>query len=80
MRYWEKVDLAILNAKQPLRNIEEIAVFNEIGEIALFYEKQCVYNPNFFEGKPLHGMGTRFKQKHIKIIIIVLLLAIKSIC
>lgn len=65
MRYWEKSRPSnFLNAKkQPLRNIEEIAVFNEIGEIALFYEKQCVYNPQFFEGKPLHGMGTRFKTK-----------------
>lgn len=67
MRYWEKSRPSnFLNAKrQPLRNIEEIAVFNEneIGEIILFYEKQCTYNPQFFEGKPLHGMGTKFKTQ-----------------
>lgn len=56
MLYWKKDRPSnFLNAKrQPLRDVEEIVVF---------YEKQCVYNPQMFEGKPLHGMGTKFKDK-----------------
>lgn len=42
--------------------------FNELPEesikdIVVFYEKQCTYNPQFWEGKPLHGMGTKYKEK-----------------
>lgn len=68
MRYWEKSRPSnFLNAKkQPLRNIEEIAIFSEVGEIALFYEKQCIYNPQFFKGEPLHAMGTKYKTKKHK--------------
>lgn len=56
MQYWKKDRPSnFLNAKrQPLRDIEEIVVF---------YEKQCTYNPQMFEGKPLHGMGTKFRTK-----------------
>lgn len=56
MQYWKKDRPSnFLNAKrQPLRDIEDIVVF---------YEKQCTYNPQMFEGKPLHGMGSKFKNK-----------------
>ena len=56
MKYWQKDrPSGFLNAKRmPLKDIEEIAIF---------YEKQCTYNPQFWEGKPLHGMGTKFKTK-----------------
>ena len=74
MRYWQKTrPTNFLNAKkQPLRDIEEIAIFgeeggrgneNEVEELAVFYEKQCIYNPQFFEGEPLHGMGHSYKSK-----------------
>lgn len=58
LRYWEKSRPSnFLNArKQPLRNIEEIA---------FFYESQPIYNPQFFEGNPLHGMGTKYKTKKV---------------
>lgn len=54
-KYWQKDrPSGFLNAKrQPLRDIEDIVVF---------YEKQCYYNPIMWEGKPLHGMGTKFKE------------------
>ena len=53
---WDKVlTSGFLNAnKQPLRRHEEICIF---------YKKQPTYNPQFKEGKPLHGMGTKFKTK-----------------
>jgi site-specific DNA-methyltransferase (adenine-specific) len=56
MKYWQKDrPSGFLNAKiQPLRDIEEVAIF---------YEKQTQYNPQFWEGKPLHGMGNKFKEK-----------------
>ena len=42
-----------LNARrQPLRIHEQIAIF---------YKKQNKYNPQFKEGKPLHGLGTKYK-------------------
>lgn len=73
MRYWQKTrPTNFLNAKrQPLRDIEEIAIFkeedeNEIEEMAVFYEKQCTYNPQYFEGKPLHGMGCSYKVKEFQ--------------
>ena len=55
MKYWQKDrPSGFLNAKRmPLKDIEEIAIF---------YEKQPTYNPQFWEGEPLHGMGTKFKQ------------------
>lgn len=55
LKYWQKDRPSnFLNAKrQPLRDIEEIA---------FFYEKQCLYNPQFWEGEPLHGLGTKYKQ------------------
>lgn len=45
--------------------------FNELPEesikdIVIFYEKQCTYNPQYWEGKPLHGMGNKFKEKKYK--------------
>ncbi|MGL5328973.1 MAG: DNA-methyltransferase, partial [Peptostreptococcaceae bacterium] len=44
-----------LNAKRmPLKDVEEILVF---------YKKQPIYNPQFWEGEPLHGMGNKFKTK-----------------
>lgn len=55
LKYWHKDrPSGFLNAKrQPLRDIEEIAVF---------YEKQCTYNPQFWEGEPLHGLGNKYKD------------------
>lgn len=52
-KYWKKDrPSGFLNAKkQPLRDVEDIVVF---------YEKQCTYNPQMWEGKPLHGMGSKF--------------------
>ena len=42
-----------LNAnRMPLRNHEDIMVF---------YKKLPTYNPQFTEGEPLHGKGTKFK-------------------
>jgi len=41
---WNKHHTGQLNAKrQPLRNVEDIAVF---------YKKQCTYNPQFTKGEP----------------------------
>ena len=53
--FWKKDrGSGFLNAsKQPLRNIEEILVF---------YKEQPTYNPQFWRGKPLHGMGDKFKK------------------
>lgn len=55
MKYWQKDrPSGFLNAKRmPLKDIEEIAIF---------YEKQPTYNPQFWDGEPLHGMGTKFKE------------------
>lgn len=53
---WNKVlTSGFLNAnRQPLRQHEEIVVF---------YKKQPVYNPQFTEGIPLHGMGQKFRNQ-----------------
>ena len=69
MKYWQKDrPSGFLNAKrQPLKDIEEISIFSEepddvlLNEIAIFYEKQCTYNPQMVEGIPLHGMGKKYK-------------------
>lgn len=55
IKYWHKDrPSGFLNAKkQPLRDIEEIAVF---------YNKQCTYNPQMWKGTPLHGMGNKYKE------------------
>ena len=55
MRYWHKDrPSGFLNAKrQPLRDVEEIITF---------YENQCLYNPQFWEGEPLHGLGNKYKE------------------
>ena len=52
---WDKeLTSGFLNAnKRPLKQHEEIVIF---------YKKQPVYNPQFTEGKPLHGMGNKFKE------------------
>lgn len=52
--FWKKDrPSGFLNAKKmPLKDIEEILVF---------YKKCPVYNPQFWEGIPLHGMGTKYK-------------------
>jgi site-specific DNA-methyltransferase (adenine-specific) len=52
---WEKDrPTGFLNAsKMPLRSHEDICVF---------YAKQPTYNPQFWEGKPMHGMGTKFRK------------------
>ena len=54
--YWRKDrPSGFLNAKkQPLRDVEDIIVF---------YEKQCYYNPQMWTGKPLHSLGTAYKDK-----------------
>lgn len=56
---WDKVlTSGFLNAKRiPLRQHEQIAVF---------YKKLPVYNPQFSKGKPLHGKGTSYKNKEHK--------------
>ena len=56
---WDKVlTSGFLNAnRQPLRQHEEIVIF---------YKKQPTYNPQFTEGNPLHGMGSKFKNKKNK--------------
>lgn len=53
---WEKDrPSGFLNAKKmPLRSHEEIQVF---------YKKPPIYNPQFWEGEPLHGLGTKYKKK-----------------
>ena len=56
---WDKeLTSGFLNAnRQPLRRHENIAVF---------YKKQPIYNPQFTQGKPLHGKGTAYKTKELK--------------
>jgi site-specific DNA-methyltransferase (adenine-specific) len=55
---WEKDrPSGFLNAKRmPLRSHEDILVF---------YKKQPTYNPQFWEGEPLHGMGKKFKEGNL---------------
>ncbi len=52
---WNKVlTSGFLNAgRMPLREHEDIMVF---------YKKLPTYNPQFTQGKPLRGMGTKFKK------------------
>lgn len=56
---WDKQLVSgFLNAKRmPLRQHEQIAVF---------YKKMPTYNPQFTEGKPLHGMGNKFRHSKNK--------------
>lgn len=56
---WDKgLTSGFLNAKRmPLRQHEHIAVF---------YEKLGCYNPQFTQGKPLHGKGKSYKEKSLK--------------
>lgn len=54
---WKKGERVsdFLNAnRRPLRNHEDIAVF---------YKKQPIYNPQFTEGKPLHSKGKAYINK-----------------
>ena len=53
---WDKVlTSGFLNAKRmPLRRHEQVAIF---------YKCPPVYIPQFTQGKPLHGKGTRYKDK-----------------
>ena len=55
---WNKVlTTGFLNAKKmPLRQHEQIAVF---------YKQLPTYNPQFHEGKPLHGRGNVYKTKDL---------------
>ncbi len=52
---WEKDrPSGFLNAKKmPLRSHEDIMIF---------YKKLPTYNPQFWEGEPLHGMGKKFRD------------------
>ena len=52
---WDKqLTSGFLNAnKRPLKQHEEIVIF---------YKRQPTYNPQFSEGKPLHGMGNKFRN------------------
>ena len=52
---WQKDrPTGFLNAKRmPLRSHEDIMVF---------YKKLPTYNPQFWEGEPLHGMGKKFRE------------------
>ena len=53
----KKLPTGFLNAnRMPLRQHELIAVF---------YKKAGKYNPQFWEGKPLHSKGKRYKEKEI---------------
>ena len=56
---WDKgLTTGFLNAnRMPLRRHEQIAIF---------YKKQPIYNPQFSQGRPLHGKGTVYKSKEIK--------------
>ena len=56
---WDKgLTTGFLNAnRMPLRKHEQIAIF---------YEKQPVYNPQFSQGEPLHGKGAKYKEKEMK--------------
>lgn len=56
---WDKVlTTGFLNAnRMPLRRHEKIAVF---------YERQPTYHPQFMQGKPLHGKGTAYLEKETK--------------
>lgn len=56
---WDKVlTSGFLNAKRmPLRKHEQIAVF---------YKKLPTYNPQYSQGKPLHGKGTSYMNKEHK--------------
>ena len=53
---WDKGLVSnFLNAnRQPLRQHEEIIIF---------YKRQPTYNPQFTIGKPLHSMGSSFREK-----------------
>ena len=55
---WEKDrPSGFLNAKKmPLRSHEDICVF---------YKKSPTYNPQMWEGKPLHGMGTKYREGNL---------------
>lgn len=55
---WEKDrPSGFLNAKRmPLRSHEDICVF---------YKKLPTYNPQTWEGLPLHGMGKKFKEGNL---------------
>ena len=55
---WDKVlTSGFLNAaKMPLRSHEDIMVF---------YKKLPTYNPQFWEGKPLHGMGKKYQEGNL---------------
>lgn len=57
---WDKVlTSGFLNAKRmPLRQHEQIAVF---------YKNKPTYNPQFSTGKPLHGKGSAYLTKDLKI-------------
>ena len=52
---WEKDrPSGFLNAKRmPLRSHEDIMVF---------YKRPPTYNPQFWEGEPLHGLGTKYLE------------------
>ena len=56
--FWKKDrPSGFLNAKKmPLKDVEEILVF---------YKKCATYNPQFWEGIPLHGMGTKYKEGNL---------------
>lgn len=56
---WDKeLTTGFLNAKRmPLRRHEQVAIF---------YKKSTTYNPQFTQGKPLHGKGTAYKTKEIQ--------------
>lgn len=55
---WDKVlSSGFLNAnRMPLRQHEQIAVF---------YKKMPIYNPQFTKGEPLHGKGIAYKDKNL---------------
>lgn len=72
-RYWEKDRPSnfLNSSKQPLRNIEDIAIFGEdrrtfIEDIIFFYEKQPKYFPQKLIGKENHNMGNQYINKEIQ--------------
>ncbi len=58
---WDKVlTSGFLDAnRKPLRVHEQIAMFQK-------YPRKTTYNPQFTQGKPLHGRGTSYMQKSPK--------------
>ena len=40
-------------------------MLKDVEEVLIFYKKLPAYNPQFWEGKPLYGMGNKFKEGNL---------------